>query len=423
VPGKIEQLEQELAKLRVLASGIAPEIVDAVFEHSAQGILVAASGGRITLHNRAAEQLWPAAITDPGVNEPLMRCLETGTPVAPTEVRIEGSVLLEACAPMPGGRAVAMFTDVTELHARTTAARLATERLSRLQSITAALSEARFPSDVARVMAKDMTKAVGADSGVLALAEAGDLVIVDHSGLKPHSLETYSRIPVTIELPITRAYRTGLAVWVRSRAELDAKFPARILEASQAAACVPLVINGLKIGAVGFGFLEPQPFADAERALIEDLARNAALALERARLYETSRLAQRRFEVLARASRRFAENEPEREALVEAVVEEVAAGLTAGALLALGDARETIATLTHGTPAPTFGDREREVMNTGKSTIARGAMCAPLRARGRVIGTLTAQREQPFANDDLLLLEELAIQAALALDNAARLRA
>jgi GAF domain-containing protein len=261
VPRKVvEQLEAELARVRVLASGIAPEILDAVLEHGAQGIVVAATGGRITLHNRAAAALWPAAVADPTRNAPLMRCLETGTAVPPSEVAIERdgkpALLLETCAPMAGGRAVAMFTDITEL----------------------------------------------------------------------------------------------------------------------------------------------------------------------ARLHETSRAAQRRFEILARASRRFAENEPQHEALVEGIVAEVAAGLHAGALLALGDAQETIATVTDGDPSPAFGDREREVMRSGTSLVDRHAICAPLRARGRVIGALTAQREQPFAPDDLLLLEELAIQAALALDNAAQLR-
>jgi GAF domain-containing protein len=427
VPRKdVEQLEAELARVRVLASGIAPEILDAVLEHSAQGIIVAATGGRITLHNRAAAALWPAAIAEPSMNAPLMRCLDTRAAVPPVEVTIERdgkrALLLETCAPMAGGRAVAMIADITELHARTTSARLATERLTRLQAITAALSEARFPADVARVAAKEMARALGARQGALALAEAGDLVMVDHSGLGAASARQYARFPVDTDVPLARAYRSGLAVYVRSREELDAQFPVRALEPSLAVACVPLIINGLKIGAVGFGFAEPRPFDTAERALVEDLARNAGLALERARLYESSRQAQRRFELLARASRRFAENEPEHEALVEAIVAEVAAGLQAGALLALGDAQETIATVTDGDPSPTFGDRERDVMRTGKSSITRAAICAPLRARGRAIGTLTAQRDQPFTPDDLLLLEELATQAALALDNAAQLR-
>ncbi|GHH86869.1 membrane protein [Streptomyces sulfonofaciens] len=63
--------------------------------------------------------------------------------------------------------------------------------------------------------------------------------------------------------------------------------------------------------------------------------------------------------------------------------------------------------------------RRRRVRETGIHSL----MMIPLRARGRILGIAVLARNEddvPFSRDDLLLAEELAVQASLSLDNARR---
>ena len=415
----------EVARLRVLASGLAPEVLDAVLEHASCGVIVCGGDGRVTLHNVAAERLWPACITEPDPH--LVRAASAREAVGPVEIVAGTRRLVVTCAPLATRGAVALFDDVTAVREHADAARKLLDRMAKVQAIGAALAEARFPADVARVMSRQVLSAIGAHQGVLAVPDAGELRIVDSSGLTRGAAVTFARFQVDADLPLARAYRSGLAVWLRTPEERAREYPTiPSVEHPESVACVPLIVNGVKLGAVAFGFPTPHAFEADERAQIEDLARNAALALERARLYESERAARRRFEVLARASRKFAEAETDPEILLECIVAELAGVLAATTLIAIGDPHELVASRSFARDdevAPTVGDHKRTVGRSGKSFIDAGVLCVPLRARGHVIGTLTAQRQRPsFSQDDLLLVEELAQHAALAVDNAARRR-
>jgi PAS domain S-box-containing protein len=62
-----------------------------------------------------------------------------------------------------------------------------------------------------------------------------------------------------------------------------------------------------------------------------------------------------------------------------------------------------------------------EVARSGRPAISEGRICAPLLARGRVLGALTFVLEQPgrsYDSDDVSLVEGLATTAALAVDDA-----
>ena len=408
----------ELARLRALASGLAPEVLDGILQHASCGVIVCGGDGRVTLHNAAAERLWPACITDP---DP--RLVEAATQrqvVGPVEVVVGVRRFVLTCAPLPTRGAVALFDDVTAVREQTAAARLAHDRMAKLQAIGGALGEARTPAEVARVVATQMMGVVGANQAVLAVPDAGELMIVDSQGLQSRTAKEFARFPVDADLPLARAYRTGIAVWIGSPQQRAREYARPSVEHPQATACVPLVAGGAKLGAIAFGFPQPRAFDAEERAQIEDLARNAALALERARLYQAERTARRRFELLARAARAFAEAETQHDQLLEAITRELHVVFAAAALVALGDPHELYASRSYGDDTLVVGDRERTVGRSGKSQIDGGTLCVPLRARGRIIGTLTVVRATAFTPDDLLLAEELAQHAALAVDNAAR---
>lgn len=411
----------ELARLRALASGLAPEVLDGILQHASCGVIVCGGDGRVTLHNAAAERLWAACIAEPDPR--LVHAATQREVVGPVEVVVGVRRFVLTCAPLPTRGAVALFDDVTAVREATAAARLAHDRMAKLQAIGGALGEARTPAEVARVVATQMMGVVGANQAVLAVPDAGELMIVDSQGLQSRTARELARFAVDADLPLARAYRTGIAVWLGTPEQRAREYARPSLEQPQAAACVPLVAHGAKLGAIAFGFPQPRAFDAEERAQIEDLARNAALALERARLYQAERTARRRFELLARAARVFAEAETQHDQLLEAITRELHAVFAAASLVVLGDPHEFYASRSfapEGTEAPVVGDRERTVGRSGKSQIDAGTLCVPLRARGRIIGALTVIRTTAFTQDDLLLAEELAQHAALAVDNAAR---
>ncbi|MFO0573212.1 MAG: GAF domain-containing protein [Polyangia bacterium] len=325
-PLEVEALRREFERLQVLASQDR-NLLEAILHHSPHGILVSDAQGRLTLHNRAAERIWAGSascedITDwtryrafhpdgrpfgPG-DWSMARCLLNGEVVPAEEVliqRFDGTrgVLLGSCAPIrgPGGEiagALSVFADITEMKQMAAAEREARERVMRLQSIMAALCEAALPVDVARIVATEMSAILGADQGVVLVPseDSATLRLLSHSGLSPDSVTRFTRFSVETELPLATVYRTGEPVFFGSWEERSAKFPNRYTpepDRSEAIACVPIIVNGARIGAISFGFLRPREFSAEDQALIESMARYAGLALERARLYEAEQRARR----------------------------------------------------------------------------------------------------------------------------------
>jgi PAS domain S-box-containing protein len=147
-----------------------------------------------------------------------------------------------------------------ELAARGEAQRLAA-RLARLQEITAALSSASTAEEVAGVL-------VRAARSVLALADP---------------------------LPVCHAAANRVPVWLATREEAQARFPAlaTIPDANRpgALAALPLSAGGKAIGAIAFSFEGPRPFDLAERSLLLGIAEQCGVALERARLLDEERRA------------------------------------------------------------------------------------------------------------------------------------
>ncbi|HEU0033906.1 MAG TPA: GAF domain-containing sensor histidine kinase [Kofleriaceae bacterium] len=180
--------------------------------------------------------------------------------------------------------------------------------LAKLQAITAALSQTRLPADVARVVATDMVRVLGADQGVIATVtdDGSALELLDHTGLRPTTTGSLSRFAIEADVPLARVVREGRAFWSSSREDTIAQLGGapRYELATAAMACLPLRVGESRLGAVGFGYFDNHPFDDAERTLTRDLASQAALALERARLHESEQRARQRFEILYQFAQR-----------------------------------------------------------------------------------------------------------------------
>lgn len=180
----------------------------------------------------------------------------------------------------------------------TDAASVRLDRLERLQGLTAALSAAATPDEVAGLIFVRGLALVGARAVTLFWeAGEGELVLLSGLGLSDEFAQRYRRVTPDAALPSAEAYRTGAAVWLGTRDEIASRFPEAAAlvapEGDEAWAAIPLVV-GRSRGALELRFDAPRPFDEAEREFVVAVARQCAQALERARLYEAQkRLADR----------------------------------------------------------------------------------------------------------------------------------
>lgn len=158
------------------------------------------------------------------------------------------------------------------------------ERLARVQSAGAALSGAATLRDVAEVA-------------------AGAVAVIGASGAELHVLDRADRLtPVpraggprpsrSLDAPTLagEVVRTGRAVWLESRAELEARLPHEASDPARGAegawAAVPLLASGETLGALIVAFPAARSLGEDDRAFVRLVAAPCAEALARARLYE-----------------------------------------------------------------------------------------------------------------------------------------
>jgi signal transduction histidine kinase len=173
--------------------------------------------------------------------------------------------------------------------ARETAADFdALETALRLQRAADALISARAPTDVLDAILGEGLRAADARAGLIAtLSDDGEwLDVIASRGYEDRYIDPFRRFSVASDYPLSEAVRTGEGVFLRSAAERDSRYPELIgrSEPGHALVCLPLVGEGGPIGGLVFSFSSDQEFPPERRALKLALARQAALALERAHL-------------------------------------------------------------------------------------------------------------------------------------------
>ncbi|WP_421541341.1 GAF domain-containing protein [Myxococcus fulvus] len=193
----------------------------------------------------------------------------------------------------------AMALDVARAYAAEKQARQAAEvaagRLSRLQRVTAELSQVLSASRVAEVIVEQGVEAVGAARGGLWVEEDGHARLLRCSGYDDADSvrEAFGLLPLGGRGPVTEALREARPVWLESPEALTERYPEvdqkrhhAIRAPSPASACLPLTVEGRALGTLLFAFAEPRVFDADERAFLELLAHHAGQALARARLLE-----------------------------------------------------------------------------------------------------------------------------------------
>ncbi|MDF1503861.1 PAS domain-containing protein [Roseisolibacter sp. H3M3-2] len=193
------------------------------------------------------------------------------------------------------------------LHEAERAARARAEanerRLAQLQRVTAVLSGAASTGEVARAVlevgrdtfgadAATMVEVVEDDAGAAGLRTVGSLGFVEEPRAR------WDARPLDPSSPIAQAIRERRVVSYATAAERAAAWSAAAPPDVEAAVFVPLLLEGRAVGGWALAFGRTRTFGDDEREFLLTLGRQAAQALERARLFEAERAARRRAETL-----------------------------------------------------------------------------------------------------------------------------
>ena len=175
----------------------------------------------------------------------------------------------------------------------------AADRLRRLQTATAALTGAMTVQEVSGVILEQAIGVVRADAGLLVLpSEDGHFLNIVAMRGEPETLDGVGRqlhrLAVDDDAAIGEAYRSGAPVWVPSRREWERRFAQGIVTTDSTARsilAVPMRVDDQRLGVVGLLFEAEGRLSKGERRLATTFAEQAALALERARLFEAERQA------------------------------------------------------------------------------------------------------------------------------------
>jgi PAS domain S-box-containing protein len=341
----------------------------------------------------------------------------------------------------------------------------ARERATRLQEITSALAREAEPERAIKVLVSAGAEALAADAATVGLLDSTRerVVLADHAGHSAERLAGFQSFPLEAELPMCVAIREQTAIWDRDPERLNERFPGLAEEPVSfgSLAVLPLIVEGNVLGAASFSFREAKEFEPEDRAFIATIVQQAAYTIDRARIYEAERSANRRLAFLGQASEAL--NEPLSVAstlqrLAELSVRSVSDWCTVD--LVRGDGQIESVVIEHVDrskaemarefrlrypPDPEAEAGTAHVIRSGEPELYRmitdemlaesaqdeghlemarelglvSAMIVPLIARGRTLGAMTFASSNPrrtYDEDDLELVTDLGRRAALAID-------
>ncbi len=178
-------------------------------------------------------------------------------------------------------------------------------RLSQLQGITSALSEAVTAQDVAEVVCAEIRTLLGAASAFLSAPDGqGRLRLLAQVGVLDEAWGDCLASPTDPGATTRMVFHSSRPLWLSSDEEISARLPC-LREGAGAFACLPLSLHGRRLGIAGFAYPRAQLFDSAQRAFLEDTCKQVSLALERARLYDEAERQRARAESAGRAKDQF----------------------------------------------------------------------------------------------------------------------
>ena len=169
-------------------------------------------------------------------------------------------------------------------------AEAAAERLSQLQTVTAALNTTLTRGAVAALIVDQALPTLGAAAASLAVLsddQAMFEMLASH-GVAADRVERWYRFPADPGLPMSDAVASGRLVLLTDRASVIERYPAfRPVEGdTRAWAILPLIHAGRALGALSLAYHQAREFSASDEAMLMALGQQFAQALERARLFE-----------------------------------------------------------------------------------------------------------------------------------------
>src|SRR5690242_15443745 len=343
-----------------------------------------------------------------------------------------------------------------------------------LQRLAGELLGATCPAAIGALVATTAADLLGADAAaVFARTDEDTLEALHVAGWPEEVARPFRRLELRRGRPLSDAALDGCPVWLEDAAQWRLRYPdmAALGTAAhmQASACLPLRVEDRDLGAVVFSFAAPRAFSTEEREFLVAVTALCAQGLDRSRLLAAERAAREAAERQLRQMTFLSRTpglmeaplsvEERLQRLADLAVSEVADWCAVH--LVRGGRVDQVA-VAHRDPAkvafvaqlqeryPPDPDAEGgalRVSRTGepayfpeipdemlvaaavddehlaliRSIGMRSALVVPLAVRGRRLGALTlvqAESERRFDRSDLAFTEQLAVTAAVALDNA-----
>ncbi|MBX3190062.1 MAG: GAF domain-containing protein [Labilithrix sp.] len=182
--------------------------------------------------------------------------------------------------------------------------RQAFDRLVALQTVTTELASALEQRCVAEVTVRSGVRTVGAVVAGVWLTRGDEARLVGSMGLSDEQRAATARLRLSDAAPLMDSIRLRKAVIAESVDEYVKRYPALAKRfppcggVPSALASLPMVVDGNVLGAIMFGWGATRAFDRDDLPYLEILVGHAALAFERARLFEEEHRARMRTEIL-----------------------------------------------------------------------------------------------------------------------------
>ena len=323
-----------------------------------------------------------------------------------------------------------------------------TEELTVLNSIAAIVSSSLVLDEILDDALAKALEALDFESGAIFIPESpgGDLQIAVHRGLS----DTF-RKQVSKGLLSDRVAHTSEPLFIDDLTEFDDPPEAVLTEGYRAVASVPLLSKGVLEGVLTIASAHSHHFNKSNIALITGIANQMGVAIENSRLYENEHHRAEQFRVIGEVSRQITSILDVDELLREitrlvaqsfgyyivhiGLIEDgalVYRGRAAGdrphpydfvspVRLDLDSQGITTWVATHGEPliVPDVNADPRYLSVRGMPEI-QSELALPVMGRGEMIGVLDIESDRlnAFAEDDVAILQSLANQAGVAIQNA-----
>jgi len=173
-------------------------------------------------------------------------------------------------------------------------------RLSRLQAVSDAISQAVPAQEVAATALGASIEAFGALGGGAYLADGDVLRQVAAAGVFTSAVAgRLDTVPVDADMAMCASFATGTVSWVPSRTEWRRRYPAgaaMFQGIARSSIAIPFTLEGRVLGVMTLVFAGEHVLDRPERRLARTIGHQAAVALERSQLHEREMARSRRTE-------------------------------------------------------------------------------------------------------------------------------